>query len=119
MAEAAQCPTSEWNAICGGRRLRDTTRWWGCMDLIEDVRCALVAAGLSERGFMTGGFVVEEVDQATVAVAWHVPPGDASSAPALTGLSRCSRALQRAGLHGMLTGRDDSLRVICRRSRVM
>lgn len=87
------------------------------MDLIEDVRGALVAAGLSERGFMVGGFVVEEVDQSTAAVAWHVPSGDAPSVPEVTGLSPCSRVLQRAGLHGMLTGRDDSLRVICRRPR--
>jgi len=87
------------------------------MDLIEDVRRALVSAGLPERGFMVGGFVVEEVDHATVAVAWHVPSDGDGSAPALSGLSRCSRALQRAGLHGWLDGRDITPRVLCRRSR--
>ena len=89
----------------------------GRMDLIEDVRRALVSAGLPERGFMVGGFVAEEVDEATVAVAWHVPSHGDAAGPDLTGLSRCSRALQRAGLHGRLAGRDDGLRVICRRPR--
>ncbi len=87
----------------------------GRMGLAEEVRCALVAAGVSERGFMVGGFVIEEVDEATVAVTWHVPPGGDAPASVLADLSRCSRTLHRAGLHARLTGRDDTLRVLCRR----
>lgn len=86
------------------------------MALIDDVRRALVAAGLPERGFLVGGFVAQEVDEATVAVTWQVPPGDDAPASGLADLSRCGRALQRAGLHARLAGREDTLRVICRRS---